>query len=546
MKVSRLCRVGRVARMVGALSRRALFRGVTLRQISAGAWIVTLALMGTSGPLAAQERLRFVGEARGSDSTILAVAADVRVDGAAVTGTLQVSGLVVRIARGVLRGDTLTAALESDVGAGALALTLGAGGAWSGSYRLGDAQGAISLRPTTLSPAETLAPRPLRRDLTPAEMGADLDTLVQVLTTQHAGPYHTVSRATFDSAVADVRSRLAGMDAFAMQAAFRQLTALIGDAHTGVSLYPDTPRTPVRLFWFADGLRVVETPATLERLLGARLTAVDGTPVDTVLRRLEVFRSRAEPTSAWQALAPGLLTRPAYLSAAGLRGDRDPEWTFTLPSGATVRETLRPRAVVDSEWQPLGRRRPAYALRPGQGLWWTWLPGTRVLYVNWRSYEALGERWGALMQVVDSARPQRIVLDLRDNSGGDYTVGRRFVLASIRERPWLDEPERLVVLVGRYTFSAAMVNAIDLATQTRATLVGEPIGERPNSWQEGRSFTLPNSGLRVTVSTKFYRWLPDDAHAFTPARLVHANWRDWARGCDTVLRAVSGHCSPPP
>jgi hypothetical protein len=40
------------------------------------------------------------------------------------------------------------------------------------------------------------------------------------------------------------------------------------------------------------------------------------------------------------------------------------------------------------------------------------------------------------------------------------------------------------VIIGGRTFSAAMTNAIDFRKETKAILVGEPAGERPNGYQE--------------------------------------------------------------
>jgi hypothetical protein len=68
------------------------------------------------------------------------------------------------------------------------------------------------------------------------------------------------------------------------------------------------------------------------------------------------------------------------------------------------------------------------------------------------------------------------------------------------ERPAGDRMERVI---GRNTLSAAMTNAADFLKETNAILVGEPTGARPNGWQEKGQFTLPNSHLVVSVSTRY-------------------------------------------
>lgn len=538
-ELARPPRLPRVARQ-NAYGR---YDGRMLRKL----WQVAMLLLVISPVQAwAADPLRFSGETKSSSGESMAVAVEVDVEASPVTGTLKVPGASFEIVEGVLNGDRFTAKIVGDAGQGRLELTA-KGDDWLGTYELASDKGTITLRPTALSLTDALAPKPINENLTLAQKQADLDALVSGINTRHASPFHSVSKPVFDTAVADVRARLAGMDGPAMQAAFRRLTALIGDAHTAVAAFPKQPRLPLQLYWFDNGLRVVGASADFARLLGARVVALDGVPANEALRRFDVFRSRAEPEASWQALGPWLLTRPAMLREAGLlpREAAAPTWTFELPDGDVIRQQLAPRQLRDEDMQPLGGRRPTYQQRPNEEVWWAPLPASRTLYVNWRSYDGLASRWEALMREVDGARPERMVIDMRDNRGGDFNIGRQVVLSSIKARPWLNDPARLVVLVGRDTFSAAMTNAIDFATKTRATMTGEAVGERPNSWQEGRPFTLPNSGLRATVSTRFYRFVPGKGDVFAPAKLVPARWQDWAQGCDTVLKVAAGTCSIP-
>ena len=75
--------------------------------------------------------------------------------------------------------------------------------------------------------------------------------------------------------------------------------------------------------------------------------------------------------------------------------------------------------------------------------------------------------------MIDRSRPARAVIDLRQNGGGDFFEGREHLIEPIRKRPAINQKGRLLfVVVGRATFSAAMVNAIDFRKQTNAILVG--------------------------------------------------------------------------
>ena len=152
----------------------------------------------------------------------------------------------------------------------------------------------------------------------------------------------------------------------------------------------------------------------------------------------------------------------------------------------------------------------------------------------------------ALFAEIDRLQPPRVVLDMRDNGGGDFTVFRESVLAAIRERPRLNRPDRLYVIIGREMFSAAMSNAADLRLQTNATLVGEPIGERPNSYQEVRFFVGRDAAGVLQVAF-------DAAENDFKRKLGFRQEGDWLvnNKCDTALRieevnsGTSG-CRPAP
>jgi hypothetical protein len=80
-----------------------------------------------------------------------------------------------------------------------------------------------------------------------------------------------------------------------------------------------------------------------------------------------------------------------------------------------------------------------------------------------------------------------------------------------------------------------MVNAIDFRKETNAILVGEPIGERPNSYSENDEMTLPNSRLVVSYSTRYYKFVDEDVPAVLPDVRIDAAWPDFRAGRDAIM-----------
>ena len=100
-----------------------------------------------------------------------------------------------------------------------------------------------------------------------------------------------------------------------------------------------------------------------------------------------------------------------------------------------------------------------------------------------------------------------LVLDLRANEGGDYTLA----MSVAREIGELVKPDgRIYVLVDGDTFSAGIVTAYFAlhSAGERGVLVGEPMGDDLQFWAEGGGspMVLPNSGIRLFASTGYHDW----------------------------------------
>jgi C-terminal processing protease CtpA/Prc len=95
------------------------------------------------------------------------------------------------------------------------------------------------------------------------------------------------------------------------------------------------------------------------------------------------------------------------------------------------------------------------------------------------------------------------------------------------------------LFIGRATFSSAQLNAMELRRNLHATLMGEPTGEKLNSYGEVRIIKLPNSGLNVQYCTNYFRMIKDsDASALEPDVRVGMTLKDVLAGHDPVLEAA--------
>lgn len=94
------------------------------------------------------------------------------------------------------------------------------------------------------------------------------------------------------------------------------------------------------------------------------------------------------------------------------------------------------------------------------------------------------------------------------------------------------------MITGPGTFSAAMVNALDLRHNASAVLVGEATGAQPNSYSEHGEMRLPNSGLRVSYSTRYYRFGADADAAVVPDTRIEPTWEQFRAGREQVMEWI--------
>ena len=124
-------------------------------------------------------------------------------------------------------------------------------------------------------------------------------------------------------------------------------------------------------------------------------------------------------------------------------------------------------------------------------------------YNGWRgsSYEI-----GDLMTDDEEAVPETVSDSLRNAVIDSYTCLDKDMLRSQGGEP-LYRPQHVYVVTNEDTFSAAFHFAFML-WKMGATIVGVPSSQAPNTFMESTPFTLPNTGIKCSVSNAIQRFFP--------------------------------------
>jgi hypothetical protein len=410
---------------------------------------------------------------------------------------------------------------------------------------------AIAVPTATARPTSSPTPTPAPSFDRVTGWRANIDALLPAREGIHPDPWHGMARADWVAAADTVKARIPELTNDQSLVELIRLASMPGwsgrDGHTGIFLTPGSGihAYPVRWWRFSDGLVITTARAPYEDLVGSRVTAIGGHPIDDVLRLVEPLAPRDNPSNLL-AYGPLYLRVSELLTGLGVIDSSGPA-TFSLvdQKGATRDVTIEPISVEDDvAWNSQQPHRLPPTDAPwlsdqAKPLWWTYLSASRTLFVQYNSVEAgIDSIADEILVRAKKNDVARIVVDLRHNGGGDNTTMGHF--EDVLRDPAINRPGRLVVLIGRITFSAAANFATDLEQATAATFAGEAMGGSPNLYGDAREVALPYGGQSVYIASRYWQRSTADDRRLTiepdiPATLSSA---DYFAGRDPVLQAV--------
>jgi hypothetical protein len=207
------------------------------------------------------------------------------------------------------------------------------------------------------------------------------------------------------------------------------------------------------------------------------------------------------------------LTVPAFLEAvgAGLHAGRV-AFTLSDTAGEERTESITPGPARrhPRKLGPPARASappPMYLENIQTDYWMRRLPEHQAVYVQFNQVrnaeaEPLDQFAQRLADTLSSAR--NVIVDVRHNNGGNnmLLVPLLETLASFERAR---RGNRIFVLTSRTTFSAAQNFITRLEHAAHPVFAGEPSMSSPNFTGEDNEVVLPYSGLRVSISNRYWQ-----------------------------------------
>lgn len=397
----------------------------------------------------------------------------------------------------------------------------------------------------------------------------DLDYLVGRLELTHPNLYANIAKDTFSKHVRQLREDTPGLTDVQIVYRIQELIARVRNLHTLSTppLFWDTRQAlksqfryyPIRYYPFQDGLYVASVSKRYRGMLGKKVIRIGNLTVEEAMRALARFVAADNKMTILANVPRWCLNDGQLLHYIGA-GDSPNKITIALErddsSTSDVTISTSPqlpmpfyRPFIHSDNYTIAMNVdsknpvPLYMTQMNKPYWFVYLPDHDAVYLqinvlNDEESESFEDFCQRMFRALDEKKAKRLILDLRLNCGGDHI--ELPLLKGILARPHIDRSDRLFLIIGRLTASAAQHLTSELERLTNVTVFGEPTASKPNQYGAMTRFNLPHSGLEIACATKFFQDAqPDDfAVASFPDIYVQLTSGDFKDNRDPVLERI--------
>ncbi|MGD8536759.1 MAG: S41 family peptidase [Candidatus Aminicenantes bacterium] len=390
-------------------------------------------------------------------------------------------------------------------------------------------------------------------DLTKDQWQEDLQYLVEKMEQKHPDLYSSISREAFFKAIKNIEERIPSLNSNQIMVEFFKVIALPNDAHSFpfiISPAYNLHHFPLKIYNFDDGWYVTDVCRKYKDVIGSRVVKIGDVPMEEAYELYKPYLAVGNDFSKRERFCLiGLMAE--WLQAQGIiENIKKGAFTFENAQGEQQTVMIKPEKHflwlywymfrrVDNKSSPfvLNRRRDAYVFE--------FLEESQTLYFRFNAVvresakETIEEFIKRLSSYVDTHDFSRMVIDLRNNGGGDGSL--IFDLVDlIKNNEKINQRGNLFVIIGRNSLSAAVMFASMLHNNTKAIFVGKPTGQGPNFFSGPNGITLPHSKLEFWLSSRLNEssLSMDKRQSIEPDIPVRYICRDFIENKDPAMEAI--------
>lgn len=372
---------------------------------------------------------------------------------------------------------------------------------------------------------------------------ADIEFMTKELPKNHINLFYELGEEDFYNNLERIKEKIPTLTDDEMIVEVSKLIASVSDEHTQFVL-KDQLRYPFRFYYFEDGIYLLSSVPEYSEYIGYKLKSINGKGVEEIVSLFRPIFSY-DNEARFKEMIVKQIVISQFLKGLKVTNSETAEFAFIDKNGDE-----KNIQVVATEFKNLALKNlnteasqtMLYLKNTDKNYWYEFMEDKRILYFNYNSCFNMEEKSfqdfnKELFDFIDSHDISKLVVDLRNNGGGKSPILDPFFV-ELKKRGNLDQSNKLFVIVGRETFSSAVINALTFKNKTNATILGEPTGGKPNHFGDILFLNLSNSNIMISYSTKYITTSKEDIDSFIPDIIVQPSADDYFNGIDSVMERI--------
>ena len=372
----------------------------------------------------------------------------------------------------------------------------------------------------------------------------DIDYFKQVLPKKHLNLFFKTTQKDFNHACDELIKKANRMTPAEIFLELKSILARVDDPHTDIYGF-NNYRNEYYPFFFkkiGNDYYLFETVNNYRHLLGSKLISIGGNNKEQLLKKLESIIPAQNETGI-SVNAVEYLNSPLALAFCHVIDignetflmEKDGKRFDITPERLSAYEYRQ--NVIQLQWKPSLAEK-----RTNENFFYEFFEEDAILYFQFNrcvdntdstkpKFSQISEE---ILQLLRTSNIKKFIVDMRYNTGGDSSYGTELA----KRIQALNVDTKVYVIIGNSTFSSAILNTMDFKHYCNAITVGEPSQSSPWHYGETRYFILPNLGIKVFFSTKWFQYGSEESDQLEPDIEVYRTYNDFVSGIDTVFEAI--------
>jgi hypothetical protein len=367
----------------------------------------------------------------------------------------------------------------------------------------------------------------------------DVENYKDGILAKHINPFINISKEDFLKSIEDLKKSSDTINTYQLLAGLIKINASLKDEHTEIDFH-QKKFYPILFYFFEEGLIVTKALKEDAEILGTKLFSINDTPIEKITDELKKLTGVSTSTGIKNKIIP-MLTDPVILRGLNIISTDEIKYTFLKNESEKITKIYTPADYQKIDVTGLRPKEIPLSASQKEMYWFTYIPESKILFIQYNHCmedpkKSFKDFHDAVNNSIQESKPEKVIVDLRYNGGGNSNIFRPLI-NTLSKIPEL-KGKKIYTLIGRKTYSSAVMNAWQMKSIAHSIMVGEETGGKLNHTGEVKTFTLPKTNFTVYYSSKEWNYDKSQPGGIMPDKEIKYSLKDFLEGIDPGIEYV--------